>query len=192
MKASFVRASFLLVLFSSLAIGLASAGEVTFPSSNSFSCNTYGCTFLGDNGNQSEPMYTAGDFVTEIFFNGGPYIKDLQYDLFLLNNLGGNPGGQYTDLFYVNSTLVGSFLVKDCGYCGNQQEYKGEFNFNPIYGDGTYALSIVLEDTVPAGDGNEIFLAPGTANLIPEPSSTFIMGSGLFTLGAILRRKLIG
>lgn len=189
-----LRAIFLIVAFFCLAVSLASADDVvTFPSSNSFSCNTFNCTFLGDNGNQSEPLFTSGDFVTEIFFNGPQsYVKDLTYDLFLINNLGGNPGGTYRDFFYVNSTLVGSFLVGDCGYCGNTQEFKGEFNFNSIEGDGTYALSIVLADTVPGGDGNEIFLAPGTVDLIPEPSTTAVLGSGLFLLGGLMRRKLLG
>ena len=189
-----LRAIFLLVAFFCLAVSLASADDnVTFPSSNSFSCNTFNCTFLGDNGNASEPMFTSGDFVTEIFFNGPQsYVKELTYDLFLQNNLGGNPGAHYTDLFYVNSTLVGSFLVGDCSYCGTTQEYKGGFTFNPVVGDGTYSLSIVLEDTVPPGDGNEIFLAPGSVDLIPEPSTTAVLGSGLFLLGGLMRRKLLG
>jgi len=186
------RVTFLLVAFACLAIGSASADDYTFPSSNSFSCNTYSCTFLGDNGNQSEPMWTSGDFVTEIFFNGPQsYVKEVTFDFFLINNLGGNPGGSYRDLFYVNSTLVGSFLVTDCGYCGNQQEYKGTFYFDPVYGNGTYALTIELGDTVPPGDGNEIFLAPGSVSLIPEPATTSVLGSGLLVLAGLLRRKLI-
>jgi hypothetical protein len=188
-----LRTIFLLVAFFCLAISLASADDVTFPSSNSFSCNTNACTFLGDNGNQSEPFYTSGDFVTEIFFNGPqPYVKDLTYDLFLINNLGGNPGAQYTNQFYVNSALVGSFLVGDCGFCGTTQEYTGSFNFSPVVGDGTYALTIELADTVPVDDGNEIFLAPGTVGLVPEPSTTSVLGSGLLLLAGLMRRKLLG
>ena len=37
-------------------------------------------------------FYTAGDFVTEIFFTGQTSITGLSYDFFLLDNLGGNPG----------------------------------------------------------------------------------------------------
>ena len=185
-----LRFTFLLVAFCCLTIGLAYAGDYPFPSANSFYCNSSTCGFVGDNGNQTAPFYTAGDFVTEILFNGPSYVKDMSFDFFLLNNLGGNPGSQYTDYIYVNSALVGSFQVTDCNYCGSQQEYKGTFSFDPIYGDGTYALSIVLGETVPLGDGNEIFLAPGSVELIPEPSAISILGSAVFLFAGLMRLKL--
>jgi hypothetical protein len=195
MKTLSLRATILLVAFSCLAISVAIADDVvTFPSSNSFSCNTVFCTYLGDNMNQSAPLYTAGDFVTEIFFNGPQsYVKELTYDFFLINNLGGNPGSTYRDFVYVNSSLAGSFMVGDCNYCFMTQEYKGDFNFSssPVVGNGTYALSIVLADSVPSGGGSETFLAPGSVSLIPEPSTTAVLGSGLLIFAGLMRRKLV-
>src|SRR5208337_132121 len=185
------RITLLLLTISCLAVGLAHAGSVTFPSDNSFYCNTNSCDFVGNNGGQTAPFFTSGDFVTEIFFTGQPYVKGLQFDIFAIDNLGGNPGAKYENDFYVNSTLVGSFFVADCNYCGTKTELAGAFNFAPIQGDGTYALSIVLADTVPLGDGNEIFLAAGKVNLVPEPSTVAVLGSGLLVLVGLMRRKLL-
>jgi len=196
MKNLSMRALFTLAAVLFLAVGVAYGDDlVTFPSSNSNSCNKFECSLLGLNGNQSEPLFTAGDSVTQTFLTGPSAILGLQYDFFLYNSLGGNSGASYEDDVYVNSTLVGSFLVSDSGYSGTQQEYSGVLTFPLLQGDGTYVLSIVLQDTVPAGDGNEIFLAPGTADLIatPEPASLILLGSGALALGlrGILRRRLV-
>lgn len=192
MRSLNVRAILLLMAISCFAVGLARADvAVTFPSDNSFYCNINGCDFVGNNGHQTAPFYTAGDFVTEIFFTGQPSLIGLSYDFFLIDNLGGNPGAQYENDVYVNNTLVGDFLVTDCNYCGSQMEFTGTFHFGAIEGDGTYALSIVLADTVPLGDGNEIFLAPGTVVLqsTPEPSTLALLGSAVVGLAGWIRRK---
>jgi len=194
MKKLSVRAMFLLMAISCFAIGMAYGDvPVTFPSNNSFTCNIGGCDFMGNLGGQSEPLYTTGDFVTEIFFTGQTGIIGLKYDFFLMDNLGGNPGASYENDIYVNNTLVGSYLVPDCNYCGTQQEYTGMFTFPYLEGDGTYALSIVLPVTVPPGDGNIIYLAPGTAILVdvPEPGSLVLLGSGALGLAGVLRRRLL-
>jgi len=195
MKDQPARAMFLMATILFLALEVAHADlSVTFPSDNSFSCNANVCTFLGSNFSQSAPLFTAGDFVSEVFINGPTSIAALQYDFFLNDNLGGNPGASYENDVYVNSTLVGNFLVADCGYCGTTQEYKGTFTFPSLVGNGTYSLAIVLLDTVPLGGGNEVYLAPGSATLVevPEPSSLLLLGAGLVgTFGAV-RRKLLG
>jgi len=196
MRTVCVRAVLLVLAISCLAVNLAHADAVvTFPSDGSFYCNINGCDFFGNNGHQSAPFFTAGDFFTEIFFTGQPSIHGFSYDFFVIDNLGGNPGAQYENDVYINSVLVGSFSVGDCNYCGTEMELKGSFNFAPIEGDGTYALSVDLADTVPSGDGNETFVAPGSATLIdsggttPEPSSIFLLGSGAFGLIGWMRRK---
>jgi hypothetical protein len=189
-----VRAMFLLVALSFFAVGLAYGDTiVTFPSDTSFSCNTNACDFMGNMNHQSEPLFTTGDFVSETFFTGQDAIQSLTYDFFLINNLGGNAGHSYANDVYINGSLVGSFLVPDCGSCGTQQEYAGTFNFAPLQGDGAYSLSIVLGETVPGGDGNETFLSPGSATLgdVPEPSSFILLGSGAMGLAGVIRRKLL-
>jgi len=196
---SSVHAVLLLVAISCLAVGLAHADSVvTFPSDSSFDCNVNGCDFLGNNNHETEPFFTAGDFVTEIFFTGQPSVSGLMYDFSLIDNFGGNPGAQYRNDVFINDTLVGSFFVPDCNYCGTQMELTGSFNFGAIQGDGTYALSIVLGENVPAGDGNEIFLSPGSVTLqdtttgtVPEPGSFVLLGSGVLGLAGWLRRRAL-
>jgi len=194
MKKLSVRAIFLTVVLSFFAVGLAYGDSiVTFPSDTSFSCNTNTCDFMGNLGGQSEPLFTSGDFVSEIFFTGQTSIQSLAYDFSLINNLGGNPGNSYENDVYINNSLVGSFLVSDCGYCGSTQEYTGSFNFAPLEGDGTYALSIVLGQNVPLGGGNETFLSGGSATLgdVPEPSSLVLLASGVVGVAGAVRRKLV-
>lgn len=194
MKKLSVRVLLLFLTLSCLAMGVAYGDTiVTFPSDNSFSCNANACDFMGNLNHQSEPLYTAGDFVTEIFFTGQQAVQSLSYDFFLLNGLGGNPGNSYENDVYVNDVLVGSFLVPDCSFCNSQQEYKGLFNFSPLEGDGTYALSIILGVNVPNNGGNEIYLAPGSVTLgdVPEPGSVVLLGAGVLGLAGMLRRRLM-
>ena len=187
-----VRAMFLMLTVLFFAVGLAYGDTVvTFPSDTSFTCNVNACDFMGNLNHQSEPLFTSGDFVTEIFFTGQESVAGLSYDFFLQNNLGNNSGHSYLNDVYVNDVLVGNFLVPDCGYCGSTQEYKGTFNFSPLEGDGTYALSIVLGENVPSGDGNEIFLAPGSVTLTPEPGSLVLLGSGALGVAGMLRRRFL-
>ena len=197
MRSHSLRAVVLLLAVCFCTVGLAHADAVVvFPSDGSFYCNISSCGYFGDNGHQSAPFFTNGDFFTEIFFTGQTSIQGFSYDFFFIDNLGGNSGAKYENDIYINSVLVGSFSVADCGYCGTEMELKGSFNFAPIEGDGTYALSVVLASTVPQGDGNEIFLAPGSATLIdsgggttPEPGSIFLLGSGIVGLAGWMRRK---
>jgi hypothetical protein len=192
----FFRAVLLLAAMACIAVGVANADvAVTFPSNNSFDCNINGCDFMGNNGGQTAPFFTSGDFVTEIFATGQTTISGLSYDFFLIDDFGGNAGAQYQNNIYINNTLVGSFLVPDCNFCQTHMEFSGSLNFGTLEGDGTYALSIVLGQSAPAGDGNEIFVAPGSATLIsnagttPEPGTLVLMGSGVLGLAGWARRR---
>ena len=193
MRKLHVQTALLILLLSLVAVGVAYGDTVvTFPSDNSYSCNVNGCDFMGNLGHQSEQMFTAGDFVTEIFNTGQQFIASLSYDFFLQNNFGGNTGHSYVNNLEINGNIIGTFSVPDCNYCGTIQEYKGKINFSPLEGDGTYALAIVLNENVPQNDGNEIFQAPGSATLgdVPEPGSLVLLGSGVIGLAGAARRKL--
>lgn len=196
MKRLSVRAIFLALVISCIAIGMAYGDDVTviFPSDSSFSCNISACDFLGNLSHQSEWLYSTGDFVTEIFFTGQPGVIGLKYDFFVLDYLTGNPGVSYKNDIYINDTIVGSIFIPDCNYCGSTLEFKGEFDFPYVEGDGTYALSIVFAETVPPGDASVAYLAGGSATLVatPEPGSLVLLGSGALGLMGMMRRKWIG
>jgi hypothetical protein len=139
-------------------------------------------------------LFTSGDFVTEIFFTGQPYVeKTFLVNIPILDNFGGNPGALYKNDFYVNSTLVGSFFVPDCNYCNKVFYLQDAFSFPLIQGDGTYALSFVLADTAPPGDGFEEYggVEGFVYLVVPEPSTTAVLGSGLLVLVGLMRRKLL-
>lgn len=194
-----LRLAVLFAAVSLLAIGTA-YGDVTvnFPSDNTFFCSaTNGCGFMGANGGLSLPMWTTGDFVTETFFTGQYGVTDLGLSIGVVDNYGGSPGTFYENDVYVNGVFVGAFLLPDCNYCGTLGLVSGTVNFPTIIGLGTYNLSIVLAQTAATGDGSEWFseLTPsGVASTatfsVPEPSSVFLLGSGLLGLAGAVRRKL--
>ena len=191
-----IRAVLLLMVVFSFTLALAHADVVAaFPSDDSFSCNIGICLFLGDNGGQSVAFFTAGDFVSQTFFTGQTSITGLSYDFFLIDTLGLNPGAEYQTGIYINDVLVGSFLVPDCNSCGSRMEFSGNLNFAAIEGDGTYAVSIALVDTVPHGDSSFVFLAPGSITLkdgnatTPEPGTFVLLGSGILGMAGWIRRR---
>jgi hypothetical protein len=187
----------ILALFSSLALASSSA-VVGFPSDNTwYSSAGNGSDFMGNNGGFSAPLYTQGDSISQTFVTGQSWVNSLTVDWTLINYFGNNPGASYENDIYVNGAFVGYFLVNDCGFCSNVDPITGTVNFNPIYGFGTYTISVVLAQTAPVGGGTESFTewnaagAPATAALgTPEPGSIALFGSGVVGLAGMLRRKL--
>jgi hypothetical protein len=186
-----------------LATGAAFADSgitVFFPSNTTFYCSQTNppCDFMGNNGGLTKPMWTAGDFVTETFFTGQPYVNDLTANWGVVDDYGGIPGANYENDIYINGVFVAYFLLGDCNYCSTLYTVTGTVDFAPIYGNGIYNLSVVLAQTAGGGAGSEWFSvlnSHGAASTAifspsPEPSSILLMGSGLLGLAGVIRRKL--
>jgi len=180
-------------------MGTASAradATVTFPSSNTwYSSAGSGSGLMGDNGDQSAPLFTASDYISESFFTGQPSVNSLSLSLQLVNYFGNNPGSNYENDIYVNGVNVANFLVADCGFCGSIQTINlPTTSFSPINGGGTYQLEIDLANSAPAGGGAEWFLSGGSATLggmvVPEPASLVLLASGV--LGVLGRKWRAG
>jgi len=192
---------FLLIATLSLLSGMAranSAVTVNFPSDTTwYSTARNGSDFMGNNGGFSAPMSTAGDSITETFVTGQTYVSTLIVDWTVQDYFGNNPGATYENDIYINGAFVGYFLVNDCGFCANVTPVTGSVSFNPIYGFGTYNISVVLAQTAPANGGSESFTewnaAGASATVVlgtPEPGSLVLFGSGLLGFAGMLRRKI--
>ncbi|MGA9564759.1 MAG: PEP-CTERM sorting domain-containing protein [Candidatus Korobacteraceae bacterium] len=186
-----------LVLLTSGAFATPTGFSVPFPSDTTFYCSqTNGCGFMGANGGLTAPMWTSGDFITETFFNSTTYVNDLTADWGVVDGYGGIPGATYENDVFINGVFIGGFLLPDCGYCDTLYTVTGTANFAPIYGYGSYNLSIVLAQTAPGGAGSQWFSeldsngAQSTAFFsTPEPSSFLLLGSGLLGIAGVVRRK---
>ncbi len=179
----------------------ASTTTVNFPSDNTFYCSAVnGCGFMGANGGLSAPMWVTGDFITETFFTGDAFVNDLTANWGVVDNYGGSPGTMYENDVYINGVFVGDFFLPDCGYCHTLATVTGTATFAPIFGFGTYNVSIVLAQTAATGDGSEWFSVLNAArqqstatfsSVVPEPSSILLLGSGMVGIFGLVRRKLM-
>lgn len=203
MRRTSFRCAFAVLALCLLASGAAFASSgflVPFPSDTTFFCSQTNppCDFMGNNGGLTKPMWTAGDFITETFFSSVPWVNNLEANWGVVDFYGGNPGLYYRNDVYINGVWVGYFWLPDCNYCSTLYTVTGAAYFAPIYGNGSYNLSIVLAQTAAGGAGSEWFsvlTSSGASTAFfsttPEPSSILLLGSGLIGIAGVVRRKLM-
>jgi PEP-CTERM motif len=145
-------------------------------------------------GGASAVMYTAGDNVDQTFSGTGvTSVNSLKVDFNVDNNLNGS--SETVDVA-INGITVGSFTVPDGGGSGGVINYAVSVFFAPIIGNGTYDLTMTLQDTIPAGEGSIDFrdggvfvLNGGVRTAAPEPVTLLLFGAGLAGVTSLSRRK---
>jgi hypothetical protein len=98
---------------------------------------------------------------------------------------------------YINGVEVASFIVPDAGGISTVFPVGGSAFFAPIIGNGTYELTMTLQDTVlPDGgfidfrDGGSFALNGGVSvTSVPEPITLSFFGAGLAGAIALRRRN---
>jgi len=187
----------LAAFLASATVAFADDVDEAFPTAGDMYCSaTNGCGTLPAGG-MTGFMWTTGDYVISPIFNTGqPSINSLSYNLDIYDILGG--GNNETVAYMVNGVEIGSIFVPDCGYCGQNMNFTGTFNFSSIPAQGGgFQLEMVLQNTIPGGGGSIAFDDGGLATLtnsaggsVPEPSSIFLFGTGIVGVAGLMRRKM--
>jgi len=177
--------------------GPAVAGAVVLPfpgPGTSYTSATDGTGFIFSGG-VSGLMQTAGDNVDQTFLGTGvASIDSLKVDFNVDNNLNGS---SENIIISVNGTAVATFVVPDGGGLNDVTTIAGSIFFAPIVGNGTYDLTMTLQDTIPSDDGSIDFQAGGSFALnggvrvveAPEPLTLSLFGAGLGAAFAVSRRR---
>lgn len=144
-------------------------------------------------GGASAVMFTAGDNVAQTFTGTGvTSVDSLKVDFNVDDNLN---GASEDVIVAINGTNIGSFTVPDGGGSGGVINYAVSVFFAPIVGNGTYNLTMTLQDTVAGGsidflDGGVFVLNGGVRVAAPEPMTALLFGGGLAGAALIRRRKV--
>jgi hypothetical protein len=146
-------------------------------------------------GGQTAYQWTTGDSVTSALFTDvpAPSINGLTENWTYKNVLGPIPE---TWAVLVNGTQVGSESLVGCAFCGSNFTLTDSLSFAPVAAvGGGYQVELLLENTIPPGDGSVAWLDGGTTTLnsssaTPEPSEFLpVVIGAVFISGLAWRRR---
>jgi hypothetical protein len=165
-----------------------------FPGTGTLYTSATDGTGLIPSGGASAIMYTAGDNVGQTFSGTGvTSVDSLKVDFNIDDNLNG--ASETVDVA-INGIFIGSFVVPDNGGSSSVINYAVSVFFPTIVGNGTYDLTMTLQDTLSAGEGSIDFLDGGAFVLnggvrvaAPEPMTVLLFGAGFFGLASLRRRQ---